>query len=768
MTPLRRAAAALAATAVLTGLTTLPAAAAPADPLPVGGTHPVLLLVDTSGSMGDPDANGTPKIEGAKAGLLAMLEQMPVDSEIGLRTYPAVPGACDGGREVIPVARRSPASMSAQIRTLSANGDTPTAEALAAAGESLLEAGFEEATIVVVSDGESTCADPCPVAAQLRSQGLDITIDTVGFALAADDPAVDQLSCLSDSTGGTYRPAEDAEELGERLAQFSAPTVEVDLATDTTFNPEAQSALTVTATVRNPSTQPALDVRVDLRFDGADAPDVSAPLKLLGNLPPGGSREVSWVVHTADGPAAGRLQYTVRATTGGAQPVEAEGLVELREGLDRADGGQLFADAEDVVVLGDDLSAGAGAGDESGDCLRSPNSYAAQLFGDGVTNLACADALLTAHADGQGEELTDLDAVDLVLLTAGDADLGLTGLVAGCLGEAGCDGEAVCTGTDVDCAEPTDVWAQRLGQLRPQLEAYYRRVLADAGEAPVVVLPYVAVVPRDVSAVAACAAALPDVSPDELARVGWVQAEANRQIAAAVDAVGSDRLLYAGEVEDALLPDHSLCEERPWVVSADAEEFAALPTAEGQTAIAGALLRWAARVDPPLVEASDPSGPLLGEVGETVGEVVGDVRDLVDDVVTDTPVIDLDDPSGSPVEVSAGRPVTVEGGGFAPRTKVRVVIAGKTVGIAEADADGNVKAQADVPADVKGGATVALVGLGKDGGYQLLAQAVTVGDRPLWGGLALALIGVLIALGGWQTLRVALARRRRPRVPAAA
>ncbi len=763
MRPLRRTVAALGATVVLTGLTALPAAAAPAEtaaePLPVGGTHPVLLLVDTSGSMGDPDANGTPKIEGAKAGLLAMLDQLPAAAEIGLRTYPDVAGACDDGREVFPVARRSPASMSAQIRTLTADGDTPTAEALDAAGQSLLAAGYEEATIVVVSDGESTCADPCPVAARLRSQGLDITIDTVGFALAADDPAVDQLTCLSDTTGGTYRPAEDAEELGDSLAEFSAPTVEVELAADTSFNPAAQSALTVTATVRNPSGQLATDVRVDLRFDGSGAPAVSAPLKLLGNLAPGAEREVSWVVHTVDTATSGELEYTVRATTAGTQPVEADGTVELREGLDRADGGELFADADTVVVLGDDLSAGTGAGDESGDCRRSPASYAVRLFGeDAVTTLACSDALLADHADGQGEELADLDAVDLVLLTMGGADLGLPTLLAGCLGDLGCD-------------DGTEAWTQELGALRPQLEAYYRSVLAGSGAASVVVLPYVAVVPRDVSAAATCAAALPDVSVDELARAAWLQAETNRQIAAAVEAVGGDRLFYAGEVETALLPDHSLCEERPWVHAASAE-FGTLPTAEGQTAVAGALLRWAARVDPPLVEAVDPSGPVLVEVGEVVGDVAGDVvggiRDTVDDVLTDAPVLDLDDPQDAPVEVSAGRPVTVEGSGYAPRSKVRVVIGGKTLAVGVADEDGDVKILVSIPAEAKADSTIALAGLGADGVYRLLSQPVTIGDRPLWGGLTLAVIGAMVALGGWYTLRVAGTRRRLTRAPAAA
>src|SRR3712207_8348002 len=52
-----------------------------------------------------------------------------------------------------------------------------------------------------------------------------------------------------------------------------------------------------------------------------------------------------------------------------------------------------------------------------------------------------------------------------------DTDLGLTDLVAGCLGEVGCDGELVCTGDPgVPCADVTGAWAEQLGGLRPQLD----------------------------------------------------------------------------------------------------------------------------------------------------------------------------------------------------------------------------------------------------------------------------------------------------------
>ena len=77
---------------------------------------------------------------------------------MGLRTYPAGSGGCDNGSLRFSVEPRDPAQMAAEIRALAPDGDTPTAEAMKQAVGDLKSAGYDHGTLVLVSDGESTCA----------------------------------------------------------------------------------------------------------------------------------------------------------------------------------------------------------------------------------------------------------------------------------------------------------------------------------------------------------------------------------------------------------------------------------------------------------------------------------------------------------------------------------------------------------------------------------------------------------------------------------
>ena len=337
-----------------------PAAAAPGDQaaaeLVQGG--PILLLVDTSGSMTEDDGTGVIKIEGAKAALLDLINKLPRKTQIGLRTYPSLSGSgCNAGHLDIGIAERNPADMDAEIRSITADGDTPTAEALTAAADDVKRLGYTEATIVLVSDGEHTCTDPCAVAQDLRAQGLGITVDTVGFQI--DAGGADELECISGATGGTYTHVDDSAQLGERLAELQGARLTLDVGEVPTFSPVSEGTLTMTATVTNESDVTGGNVRVALTYDpesSGGAPAVITPIRLLGNLEPGGTRTVSWSVYPSRIRGSGELDWTVTLTATGV-PVQAKaGVTTLTEEMRLDDAGPVLSEVDDVVIIGDSYS----------------------------------------------------------------------------------------------------------------------------------------------------------------------------------------------------------------------------------------------------------------------------------------------------------------------------------------------------------------------------------------------------------------------------
>ncbi|MEU0837605.1 hypothetical protein [Streptomyces sp. NPDC005969] len=89
-------------------------------------------------------------------------------------------------------------------------------------GVSLREAAKDLGTsgkrrIILVSDGEDTCAPPppCDVARELKAQGIDLAVDVVGFRTPTS--ARTQLKCIADVTDGSYADADDADSLTANL-----------------------------------------------------------------------------------------------------------------------------------------------------------------------------------------------------------------------------------------------------------------------------------------------------------------------------------------------------------------------------------------------------------------------------------------------------------------------------------------------------------------------------------------------------------------------
>ncbi len=171
------------------------------------GQASVVFIVDTSGSM-----SGTPLAQ-AKAALTTAIGALPSEQPVGLRSYA---GSCNnGGILRVPVATDNRGDLDTAIAQLSAGGGTPTPAALVA-GVTDLPDDPDGRVVVLISDGASSCGDPCPVAASLYAEAeVEFKVHTVGFR--APGSAAAELQCIAEVTGGDYFSADDADELADAI-----------------------------------------------------------------------------------------------------------------------------------------------------------------------------------------------------------------------------------------------------------------------------------------------------------------------------------------------------------------------------------------------------------------------------------------------------------------------------------------------------------------------------------------------------------------------
>ncbi|MGK8524229.1 vWA domain-containing protein [Nocardia asteroides] len=207
---------------------TAPAAAAPPDDAEQPPRYaPTMLILDASGSMQRPDPAGT-MMDAAKNAVRAFVGAAPAESRVGLVTYGTGTGNAEadkiaGCRDVHLLRRADPldrAALTAAVDGIQARGWTPMGPALRAAADALPGSGPR--SIVLVSDGEDTCAPPdaCAIAREVEQRGIDLVVHTIGFAV--DAAARAQLTCMAQATGGTYTDAADGRALERVLPRVSA------------------------------------------------------------------------------------------------------------------------------------------------------------------------------------------------------------------------------------------------------------------------------------------------------------------------------------------------------------------------------------------------------------------------------------------------------------------------------------------------------------------------------------------------------------------
>lgn len=147
------------------------------------------------------------------------MSSLPAGTEFGLVVFGAQTSAKSAGRQaacadvqvVAPLGPADAAEVTAVLDPLTPRGFTPIGTALREGAALLPEA---DSSLVLVSDGESTCApDPCETASSIRAAKPDTTISAVGFRTDAES-----LQCVARDGGGVFVTADNAEQLTARLA----------------------------------------------------------------------------------------------------------------------------------------------------------------------------------------------------------------------------------------------------------------------------------------------------------------------------------------------------------------------------------------------------------------------------------------------------------------------------------------------------------------------------------------------------------------------
>ena len=184
----------------------------------------MLLLIDASGSMGDEIGSGNSqvKIEAAKQAAIAALGRAAQSGSVEVAVL-AFSGDCQN-----PVPHHQDFTgdvnrLTQFIGSLQPGGGTPMADALLFANRYMDkngDAGASNRMIMLLADGQNDCGDIGQAMASLKSSGIIFRHETVGFGIAPNSPAAQDLRQIATQTGGAYHHAVDANQLEDTFMEF--------------------------------------------------------------------------------------------------------------------------------------------------------------------------------------------------------------------------------------------------------------------------------------------------------------------------------------------------------------------------------------------------------------------------------------------------------------------------------------------------------------------------------------------------------------------
>jgi hypothetical protein len=196
------------------------------DAAPVGSFGAVEFILDASGSMLQ-RIGGERRIEIAKSALIGLTEALPSDTGFALRVFGhKEAGSCRTDLEIQEAKIDKPAAIT-KIKTITSMNlaKTPIAASLQKVKDDLN--GVKGALLVILmTDGEETCGgDPKAAIESLRSGGIDVRVNIVGFAI--DEVALKEtFTQWAQAGNGAFFDAQNAEQLKRAVRATLSPTYE--------------------------------------------------------------------------------------------------------------------------------------------------------------------------------------------------------------------------------------------------------------------------------------------------------------------------------------------------------------------------------------------------------------------------------------------------------------------------------------------------------------------------------------------------------------
>lgn len=181
-------------------------------------TPNIEIILDASGSM-LASINDTPKIDIAHASLDSLVQHLPDNTNIALRTYGHRRTAdCSDLELVAPMAPLDRAAFMEKVHSVRPQNlaRTPMEASIRQAAVDL-QSIQNETLLILVSDGDETCdGDPAKAAADLRVSNPNVRLSVIGFDVGNSEWQ-QRLRAIAEEGGGSYFDAADATQLAAAL-----------------------------------------------------------------------------------------------------------------------------------------------------------------------------------------------------------------------------------------------------------------------------------------------------------------------------------------------------------------------------------------------------------------------------------------------------------------------------------------------------------------------------------------------------------------------